>query len=185
MSLYSFGQATDLYFSKYGEGSSNNKFLEIYNGTGTAVDLSNYSIELYANGAATASNTQTFTAGTMIAAGDVYVLRNSGAALTAILNASDISSSVCNFNGDDAVALKKLGAVLDVIGQIGTDPGSSWPVAGTTVGTVDHTLIRKLSVCSPNAVNLSSFGTDATNSEWIVYASDGELGQLGSYAGCS
>ncbi|WP_396142686.1 T9SS type A sorting domain-containing protein, partial [Flavobacterium sp.] len=82
-------------------------------------------------------------------------------------------------------ALKKLGAVLDVIGQIGTDPGSSWPVAGTTVGTVDHTLIRKLSVCSPNAVNLSSFGTDATNSEWIVYASDGELGQLGSYAGCS
>jgi hypothetical protein len=185
MSLYSFGQATDLYFSKYGEGSSNNKFLEIYNGTGTAVDLSNYSIELYANGAATASNTQTFTAGTMIAAGDVYVLRNSGAALTAILNASDISSTVCNFNGDDAVALKKLGAVLDVIGQIGTDPGSSWPVAGTTVGTVDHTLIRKLSICSPNAVNLSSFGTDATNSEWIVYAVDGELGQLGSYAGCS
>ena len=185
MSFYSFGQATDLYFSKYGEGSSNNKFLEIYNGTGTAVDLSNYSIELYANGAATATNTQTFTAGTMIAAGDVYVLRNSSAALTAILNASDISSSVCNFNGDDAVALKKLGAVLDVIGQIGTDPGSSWPVAGTTVGTVDHTLIRKLSVCSPNAVNLSSFGTDATNSEWIVYASDGELGQLGSYAGCS
>ena len=185
MSLYSFGQATDLYFSKYGEGSSNNKFLEIYNGTGTAVDLSNYSIELYANGAATASNTQTFTAGTMIAAGDVYVLRNSGAALTAILNASDISSTVCNFNGDDAVALKKLGAVLDVIGQIGTDPGSSWPVAGTTVGTVDHTLIRKLSICSPNAVNLSSFGTDATNSEWIVYAIDGELGQLGSYAGCS
>jgi hypothetical protein len=185
MSLYSFGQATDLYFSKYGEGSSNNKFLEIYNGTGVAVDLSNYSIELYANGSATASNTQTFTAGTMIAAGDVYVLRNSGAALTAILNASDISSTVCNFNGDDAVALKKLGAVLDVIGQIGTDPGSSWPVAGTTVGTVDHTLIRKLSVCSPNAVNLSSFGTDATNSEWIVYASDGELGQLGSYAGCS
>ncbi len=185
MSIFSFGQATDLYFSKYGEGSSNNKFLEIYNGTGTAVDLSNYSIELYANGAATASNTQTFTAGTMIASGDVYVLRNSSAALTAILNASDISSSVCNFNGDDAVALKKLGAVLDVIGQIGTDPGSSWPVAGTTVGTVDHTLIRKLSVCSPNAVNLSSFGTDATNSEWIVYAIDGELGQLGSYAGCS
>ena len=185
MSLYSFGQATDLYFSKYGEGSSNNKFLEIYNGTGAAVDLSNYSIELYANGAATASNTQTFTAGTMIAAGDVYVLRNSGAALTAILNASDISSSVCNFNGDDAVALKKLGAVLDVIGQIGADPGTSWPVAGTTVGTLDHTLIRKLSVCSPNPVNLSSFGTDATNSEWIVYASDGELGQLGSYAGCS
>ena len=55
MASLSFGQATDLYFSKYGEGSSNNKFLEIYNGTGASVDLSNYSVELYANGASTAT----------------------------------------------------------------------------------------------------------------------------------
>lgn len=185
MSIFSFGQATDLYFSMYGEGSSNNKFLEIYNGTGANVDLVDYSIELYANGAATATNTQTFTAGTIIASGDVYVLRNGSAALAAITSAADITSSTCNFNGDDAIALKKLGAVIDVIGQIGVDPGTSWPVAGTVGGTLDHTLVRKLSVCSPNPTNLASFGTDATNSEWIVYAIDGELGQLGSHAGCS
>ena len=29
-----------LFFSEYGEGSSNNKYLEIYNGTGSDVDLS-------------------------------------------------------------------------------------------------------------------------------------------------
>ena len=29
----------DLFFSEYVEGSSNNKALEIYNGTGTTVDL--------------------------------------------------------------------------------------------------------------------------------------------------
>lgn len=185
MSTFTFGQSTDLYFSMYGEGSSNNKFLEIYNGTGAPVDLGDYSVELYANGSATATNTQTFTAGTMIAAGDVYVLRNSSAALAAILSASDITSSTCNFNGDDAIALKKLGTVIDVIGQIGVDPGTSWSVAGTTGGTLDHTLVRKLTVCSPNPVNLASFGTDATNSEWIVYAIDSELGQLGSHAGCS
>ena len=180
-----FTQASDLYFSMYGEGSSNNKFLEIYNGTGAPVDLVDYSIELYANGATAASNTQTFTTGTIIAAGDVYVLRNSSAALAAITSAADISSSVCNYNGDDAIALKKLGAVIDVIGDIGTDPGSSWTVGSTSGGTVNHTLVRKLSICSPNPVNLSSFGTDDTTSEWIVYAIDGELGQLGSHSGCS
>jgi hypothetical protein len=169
----------------YGEGSSNNKFLEIYNGTGSPVDLGDYSVELYANGAATASNTQTFTAGTILAAGDVYVLRNSSAALAAITSAADITSSTCNFNGDDAIALKKLGAVIDVIGQIGVDPGTAWAVGSTSDGTLNHTIVRKLSVCDPNPVNLASFGSDDTTSEWIVYAMDAELGQLGSHAGCS
>lgn len=185
MSFLAQGQASDLYFSMYGEGSSNNKFLEIYNGTGSPVDLAGYSVELYANGAATASNTQTFPAMTMLAAGDVYVLRNSSAALAAIISAADIPSSTCNYNGDDAVALLKAGIVIDVIGQIGTDPGASWAVGSTTDGTSNHTIVRKLTVCSPNAVNLSSFGTDDATSEWIVYAIDAELGQLGSHNGCS
>ncbi len=185
ISAIAIGQTTDLYFSKYGEGSSNNKFLEIYNGTGAPVDLINYSVELYSNGAAAASGTLTFTTSTIIAAGDVYVIRNSGASLGSITSAADVSSGACNFNGDDAVALLKSGAVIDVIGSIGTDPGTSWSVAGTTGGTLDHTLIRKLSVCSPNPVNLASFGTDAANSEWVVYPIDGELSQLGSHIGCS
>lgn len=185
VSSLSFGQASDLYFSKYGEGSSNNKFLEIYNGTNAAIDLAEYSVELYANGATAATNTQTFPAGTMLAVGDVYVLRNSGSALAAIAAAADITSSTCNFNGDDAIVLKKTGVIIDVIGDVGTDPGTFWAVGSTTDGTLNHTLIRKLSVCSPNPVNLSSFGTDDASSEWIVYEVDGQLGQLGSYAGCS
>ncbi|SHI95374.1 T9SS type A sorting domain-containing protein [Flavobacterium haoranii] len=180
----SFGQATDLYFSMYGEGSSNNKFIEIYNGTGSDVDLGDYSVELYSNGAATATNTLTFTAGTMLTAGDVYVAYN-GSANATIVSAGDASSSVCNFNGDDALALLKLGSVIDVIGQIGTDPGASWAVGSTPDGTVNHTIIRKSSVCSPNPVNLASFGTDDTNSEWTVYPSDDQWGQIGTHNGCS
>ncbi len=42
--LFIYGQTTDLIITKWGEGSSNNKFIEIYNGTGQDVDLSNYSI---------------------------------------------------------------------------------------------------------------------------------------------
>ena len=37
-------QISDLIFSEYSEGSSFNKYLELYNGTGQPVDLSQYSI---------------------------------------------------------------------------------------------------------------------------------------------
>ncbi|WP_130733391.1 T9SS type A sorting domain-containing protein [Flavobacterium sp. J27] len=180
----SFGQATDLYFSMYAEGSSNNKFYEIYNGTGAAVDLASYSVELYANGASTPNNTLTFPASTMLASGDVYVVYNSSSNAT-IISAGDISSSTCNYNGDDALALLKSGIVIDVIGEIGNDPGTAWNVGSTTGGTVNHTLVRKSSVCSPNPVALSSFGTDDATSEWIVYAIDAEWAQIGSHNGCS
>jgi predicted extracellular nuclease len=46
----SFGQYSDLFFSMYAEGSSNNKFIEIYNGTGNDIDLSNYMIKGSNNG---------------------------------------------------------------------------------------------------------------------------------------
>ena len=42
--------AIDLFFSEYGEGTSNNKYLEIYNGTGADVDLGNYLIMQINNG---------------------------------------------------------------------------------------------------------------------------------------
>ena len=37
-----FSQTSDLIISEYSEGSSNNKYVEIFNGTGASVDLSNY-----------------------------------------------------------------------------------------------------------------------------------------------
>ncbi|HEX7224775.1 MAG TPA: hypothetical protein VF367_04260, partial [Candidatus Limnocylindria bacterium] len=43
----------DLFISEYIEGSSFNKAIEIYNGTGAAVDLAaaGYTLQLYSNGA--------------------------------------------------------------------------------------------------------------------------------------
>ncbi len=177
-------QATDLYFSKYGEGSSSNKFLEIYNGTGADVDLSAYSVAMYANGDTTATNTYTFPANTILAAGDVYVIANANADPT-ILNAADATSTVCYFNGDDAVALLKNGAPLDIIGEIGNDPGSGWEVAGISNATKDHTLIRKSTVCSPTTDWAASAGTDAASSQWNVLARNAGWNDLGSYTGCS
>ena len=181
---FSFGQATDLYFSMYGEGSSYNKFLEIYNGTGAEVDLADYSVELYTNGATSATSTLTFTAGTLLAAGDVYVIADSQADQS-ILDVADITSGVTSFNGDDAIALLKNGTAIDIIGVIGVDPGSGWEVAGIADATANHTLTRKSTVCSPTTDWAASAGTNETDSEWIVSASDTGWSDLGSFSGCT
>ena len=43
---------TELFFSEYVEGSSNNKALEIYNGTGVPVNLATagYNVQMFFNG---------------------------------------------------------------------------------------------------------------------------------------
>ncbi len=185
----SWGQATDLYFSMYIEGSSSNKALAIYNGTGADVDLGNYKVELYTNGSASANNTLEWTSGTILANGEVYVIANSSA-VADILNRADTTSTVTYFNGDDAVALLKTDGtnwnVLDVIGEIGVDPGSGWAVAGVSNATKDHTLTRKTSVCGPNNGDwATSAGTDAQDSEWIVTAQNTGFTDLDTYSGCS
>ena len=70
---------TDLFFSEYIEGSSNNKALEIYNGTGAPVNLATagYSIQMCFNGATSCSLTIDLT-GTVVA-GDVYVVAQASA----------------------------------------------------------------------------------------------------------
>ncbi len=157
---------TELFFSEYIEGSSNNKALEIYNGTGAPVDLAagNYRVELYANGASTPNNTLNMT-GT-VADGDVYVIANSSA-VQAILDQADVTSTVTFFNGDDAIVLKKNGVVIDVIGQVGFDPGSEW--GDNTLGTADQTLRRKPTIQAGDTNPNDAFDPAV---EWDGYAND-------------
>ena len=79
---------TELFFSEYIEGSSNNKALEIYNGTGAAVDLvtGGYNVQMFFNGNASAGLTINLTGS--VANGDVFVLAQSSAA-AAILAQAD------------------------------------------------------------------------------------------------
>ena len=130
----------DLFFSEYIEGSNYNKALEIYNGTGAAVDLSTYTLELYSNGSATASQTQSLSGS--LADGDVFVAvhKTADAALTAVADLVEDPTSVINFNGDDAIVLKNGGVVIDAIGQTGVDPGSEW--GSGLASTQDNTIRR-------------------------------------------
>lgn len=143
--------ASDLFISEYVEGSSNNKAIELFNGTNAAIDLSAYRLELYANGAATPGTTLNLT-GTL-QPGGTYVIVN-GSANDALKAKSNATSGVTNFNGDDTLVLKKGDTALDVFGQIGFDPGTKW---GTTVATVDQSLVRKDTVTTGDANGADAF----------------------------
>lgn len=157
---------TELFFSEYVEGSSYNKALEIYNGTGVAVDLAagEYKILQYSNGSSTAGLTVALT-GT-VADGDVYVFAHSSAD-AAILAIADQTSGAGLFNGDDALVLQKGTTVLDVIGQIGYDPGTEW--GSGLVSTADNTLRRKPTILTGDPDGSNAFDPAL---EWIGYANN-------------
>jgi uncharacterized protein len=136
---------TELFFSEYIEGSSNNKALEIYNGTGAPVDLAaaGYNVQMFFNGSSSAGLSISLT-GT-VTAGDVFVLAQSSA-LAAILAQADQTNGSGWFNGNDAVVLRKGTENIDVIGQIGFDPGAEWGSGLTS--TADNTLRRKAAICA-------------------------------------
>ncbi|MEP4534850.1 MAG: endonuclease [Cyclobacteriaceae bacterium] len=160
----SSGSGGAVFFSEYLEGSGNNKAIEIYNGTNETIDLETegYYIERYNNGATTPSGTQDLTGN--LTAGDVYVIGNPSAD-QAILNESDITSEITFFNGDDAIALYKNEELIDLIGIIGYDPGSSWSSGSHSTG--EKTLIRKESIRKGNTSGFDPIST--LEAEWDVY----------------
>jgi hypothetical protein len=164
--------AIDLFFSEYVEGSSNNKALEIYNGTGASVVLAGaYDVQFFFNGDTAAGRTIGLT-GT-VADGDVFVLAHSAATFAA--SADQTASGTTWFNGDDAVVLRKNGVILDVIGQLGVDPGAEWGAGLAT--TADNTLRRKQSILGGEANGADAFDPTV---EWDGFALD-TAGGLGSH----
>ncbi len=166
-----------LFFSEYIEGSSNNKALEIFNGTDTAIDLAagGYVVQFYFNGNTSPATSVTLT-GT-VAPGDVFVLAQSSAN-AAILAQADQTSGASFFNGDDAIVLRQggpSGAILDVIGQVGFDPGTEWGTGLTS--TADNTLRRKTSVTAGDTNPSDAFDPSL---EWDGFATD-TVDDLGSY----
>ncbi|HPR00953.1 MAG TPA: lamin tail domain-containing protein, partial [Saprospiraceae bacterium] len=135
---------TELYFSEYLEGSSNNKALEIYNPTADCVDLTAYTVYRFNNGSSTATDSMHFNQ--MLCPGEVYVIANPSADAT-ILNVADTTHTVTFINGDDAIVLSRLTQQIDIIGIVGVDPGTNWPVGSGA--TSEYTLIRMSTVNSP------------------------------------
>lgn len=163
--LLSWTQVSDLIISEYGEGSSGNrKYVEIYNGTGATVNLSDYQLWRISNGGTwPGTATYSFTTSTLANGATIVVANNS-----TDVPGADEYSGFASWNGDDAVGLAKNMSgftLIDAVGEEGPDPGSGWTVDGTPNGTRDNVLVRNANVCAPN--------TDWTNSsanEWTVFS---------------
>lgn len=127
------------FFSEYIEGTGNNKCLEIYNPTSSPINLAaaGYRIRMYFNG--NPNPTLTINLNGVIPAGGVYIVCNSGAAAN-FLQFANQTNAAGWYNGNDAVSLETSDGIIDVIGQIGFDPGAAWSSGG--VSTLDRTLRR-------------------------------------------
>ena len=165
-------QCNELFISEYIEGWSNNKALEIYNPTGSAIDMTDYRLERYANGAtAAADNQKTDLTGT-IEPGDVlvYVIDKQdpdGVDFDApvwdeLAEQADIwlnpvyeENNTMYFNSNDAMVLRKISTntPVDIFGVIGEDPGS----AGWDEVTQNQTLVRRPEVTGGDTQALDEF----------------------------
>ena len=190
---------TELFLSEYVEGWSQNKAIEVYNPTSSTIDLSNYRVERYSNGATNSSAGGITILSGMLASGDAFVLTN-GETDTAstfgycdpiLISLGDMAEpsgsypTPMHMNGNDAMVLSKNGAIIDVIGRVGEDPASgAWTddaASGFTMGswwTMQHTLIRKSSVLYGDNNGLDLFNPSL---EWDSLPV-GTWNNLGSHA---
>ncbi len=149
--------ATDLLFSEYIEGSSNNKALEISNATGVTVNLSIYSIKKQTNGAgAWSAGLPLF--GTLSSGGKFTIVNSLMSSSCYATSAANLSTSATEmaFNGNDAVGLFKNGILIDIIGTFN---------GGTANFSIDETIRRKATVTAPST-------TFNKTTQWDVFALD-------------
>ena len=175
----------NLFFSEYAEGSSNNKYLEIYNASDVTVSLADYAYPSVSNAPTTVGEHEywnTFDEGAEIAPGGVYIIAHPSSDASILAYANETHTYLSN--GDDGYALaygtEDNYVIMDHVGDFNGDPGSGWEVAGVSNATKDHTLVRKCSVEQGNSDWVASAGTNSEDSEWIVLDQD-DWTNLGSH----
>ena len=149
---------SDLIISEYVEGSGDNKCIEVYNGTGAAIDLatSNYKIRIYYNGNTIFDEISLNGAGvanTIINNNSTFVICHTNCTYTGTCQ----RNTALSYNGDDAVVLAKGSTILDVIGKIGEDPGAGW--GSSPCRTFNATLVKN--VILPGACIVDTDGSNA------------------------
>ncbi len=147
-------QAGDLIISAYVEGSSWNKAVELYNGTGKTVDLSKYYLQKQSNGSGPYISTLRLS-GTLDN-GKSYAIVHKQAATDLLAKAQLVTDSLLQFDGNDAIILVRSGVTIDMAGQANAGADVYW---GTNL-----TLQRKAGVTHPS----SSFNPN----EWNTLATD-------------
>jgi hypothetical protein len=155
---------SQLLFSEYIEETGSNKAIEIYNPRPLAINLSDYAVRMYDNGSVTA--TQILQCSGILLPYNVYVVVSSGNGQDPtdplILAQSDTLHPVANHSANDAIELVYSGEVIDVIGQVGENPGQLGWIFGNA-STSNHALVRRPEVTSPNS------DWSVVSGQWIAY----------------
>lgn len=201
----------DLFISEYadpGTGHSEDRYIEIYNGTGGLTDLSDYQLRLIKSGSTGdemdwEADSRIFSdwSGANLANEDVVVVAFQEGSATIQSHADyywddagGISGNDATWDGDDPVALFKTDNgtdwyPIDIIGYtyvVGSteDPGEAFAVAGENK-TADGVIVRKSSVWQGTTNWADSAGAMAFDSQWIVYKeSDFGARLFELYSGC-
>ncbi len=180
--LASQAQCSDLLISEYVEGGGNNKAIEIYNASSSPILLSDYQVCRYSNGSATPNCVtlqNVYLEPDSVHVGVLDKTDPNGTGLDTMVaielqnKADSFYTPVYNvnkafyWNGNDAVSLELTnGTLIDLIGEVGVDPGEAWTMdtnanytsaLGGRWWTKNHTLIRKPEVKSGVTVNPSPF----------------------------
>lgn len=107
-------QEGDLIISEYLHGPSNSKAIEIFNGTGEGINLSNYDLAVYSNGKYEGSPVSQSLEDKIIESGETYVIYNNQGKdekFTEVINDLEnklgVGSQTVGFNGDDVILLRK------------------------------------------------------------------------------
>ncbi|MFT4928449.1 MAG: putative extracellular nuclease [Phenylobacterium sp.] len=161
-----------VFISEYVEGSRFNKAIELYNGTAQAIDLSEYRLDFYLNGAQEVNISSQLSG--ILTPNTTYVVANSRAA-SEILIVTDFTSDGIWFDGDDVVVLTHNDQVIDSVGQVGSSHDETW--AGGSDRTKHRTMRRLSSMVRPDT-NIH----DDVNHEkqWLDYDENSFCG-LGTY----
>jgi hypothetical protein len=174
-----------IFISEYVEGSGTNKAIELYNPTNADMRLQDQGLRLvrYSNGDGVGAGTEVLLTGTVPANGtwvavsdkrdpnatgqDTMVNMALQAKADTFLCPVYNVNKMFYFNGNDAITLEKAnGVYVDIIGEIGVNPGIAWTMdanAGYTSAlggrwwTANHTLVRKPSVTGGVIANPSPF----------------------------
>lgn len=143
-----FAQADDLMLVEYVDWQPGSGVgVKIYNPTNASINLASYDLEVYNNGNTSPNGVYALT-GNLVAKSTIIV-GNSPYCTSNCSSTCDITNSNAGVNGNDVVVLRKGTTIIDMIGLLGYDPGSSgWRVDNTTNALKWHKVTRNSNNCT-------------------------------------
>ena len=157
----SFPSYAQLMFSQYVDGSANRKGLEIYNPDAGAVNLADYEIQQFSNGA-TSKSFSVSLQGSLSSKAKFVIGRSE---LQAEIGDKVNQVAGLSFNGDDTLVLLYKGTPIDRFGRVGEKPANNgW---GTAITSYQNSLSRIKTKNDVTSIDPSEpFDLDSEWSKW-------------------